>query len=463
MNFVPKMKLFLMALPPCLGKAMSLVPYEWRPVFGKIYRKRIAEMETFSKMSDDQKQSFFFEKIRWIVEYAYNNVPFYEKLYQQVGFKPEHLKSFDDLQHIPVVTKAMLAMCDIERRSTKVSGRYVVNTGGSSGSPLSFYIPSSAIGHEWSHMHRIWGTIGYTQSSLKLGFGGGNMHQKTVSYDALRHQFAVNIYHPNKEISQALRLVLRKRKIEFLHGYPSAIYDFASYCEAEDQELSEMLAKNLKGAFLSSEYPAPHFRDKIESVFKIPTISFYGHTERVVLAWEKDQKFLFSPLQTYGFAEAIKDGFSGVLKLAGTSYYNTASPFIRYDTGDEISVTKSSNSILEEFKIEGGREGDYILDKNNKSISLTGLVFGRHHRIFETARFVQIGQKEPGKAVFFITIQKSILPPEEYQNWFDLSDIQIDFEFRQIDAPILSKRGKALLNVNNSEQFLKESGGSGLR
>jgi len=457
MNYVQKMKLLLMSLPPCVGKAISLVPYKWRPVFGKIYRQRIDEINAFSKLPEYQKKSFIYKKVRWIVDYAYNNVPFYEKLYRKTGFKPIYLKDFDDLKHVPVVTKEMLAACDIEHRSTKISGRYIVNTGGSSGSPLSFYILPSAIGHEWSHIHRIWGAIGYTQRSLKLGFGGGNMHQKTVSYDALRHQFAVNIYHPNKEISQALRRVLRKNKIEFLHGYPSAIYDFASYCETKDQQLSEMLAKNLKGAFLSSEYPAPHFRNKIESVFKIPTLSFYGHTERAVLAWEKKQKFLFFPLQTYGFAEAIKGDSSGVIKLVGTSYYNTASPFIRYDTGDEISVTKSTNGILEEFKIEAGREGDYILDKNNKRISLTGLVFGRHHRIFEIARFVQIGQKEAGKAVFFITIPKSILPAEECQKWFDLSDIQIDFEFKQIDAPILSKIGKLILNLQNSEKFLKES------
>ena len=277
------------------------------------------------------------------------------------------------------------------------------------------------------------------------------MKDQTITYDALRHHFAINIYKPNDEVAQALRKVLAKNVIRYVHGYPSAIYDFACYCESQDPELAEMLAEQLCGGFLGSEYPAPVYRDKIETVFGIQTVSWYGHTERAVLAWEKGKNFVYCPFQTYGFAEAVVDPQTGKTKLVSTSYYNTASPFIRYDTGDEIAPLKSSTGILDEFCIEAGREGDYILDRNMKRLSLTGLVFGRHHRMFDKARFLQISQREPGKAVWYVSILKETLPVEEYFKWFDLSNIEMDFEFRQIDSPILTKSGKTILNVSKIE------------
>ena len=84
-------------------------------------------------------------------------------------------------------------------------------------------------------------------------------------------------------------------------------------------------------------------------------------------------------MQTYGFTESIASSTSE--QLVGTNYYNFASPFIRYNTEDGIQVEKQTEGILESFKIVDGRVGEYVLDQNNKKISLTGLIYGRHHRL----------------------------------------------------------------------------------
>lgn len=66
------------------------------------------------------------------------------------------MRGFEDLHRIPVVNKAVLQQYGIEERSSRVKGRALVNTGGSSGQPLGFYIQGSAVAHEWAHMHRAW-------------------------------------------------------------------------------------------------------------------------------------------------------------------------------------------------------------------------------------------------------------------------------------------------------------------
>ncbi|MFH1118139.1 MAG: hypothetical protein V1792_29810 [Pseudomonadota bacterium] len=448
MSTVSRLTSIVTSLPPPVGKLLTLIPYGFRPVLGGVYRRRQAEIAALTTATSSEKEDFVLERMRTIVSHAWDNVPFYRHLYEAAGFRPERITCFDALGEIPLVTKEMLSACDLEERSSAVPGRYVANTGGSSGTPLSFYILPSSMGHEWAHMHHIWRKLGHSLSDVKLTFIGRNVGDRIVPYDALRHQFAVNIYRPNEEIAQALRSVMQRITSAYLLGYPSALYEFASYCESEDPELTRLLASRLRGGFLGSEYPAPAYRDKIESVFKIPTVSWYGHTERCVLAWEKEDKDVYFPFHSYGFAEAVRNPTTGRINLVGTSYYNTASPLIRYNTEDEISPLDTACGLLESFRVQGGRKGDYILDKNGKKIALTGLIFGRHHRMFGIARFVQIAQREPGKAVLYVTIADDSLPLKDYPEWFDLSDVEIDFVFRRIDSPILTESGKVILNVS---------------
>jgi len=408
-GLIPRLKSTIEELPPCVGRSLARLPYGWRPGFGKVYRERIAEISMVAEMAVEQKREFALKRVRSIVEYAFARVPFYQDLYQKEGLDPRDIQCFEDIQRIPVVTKTILNAWNLERRSSAAPGRYLVNTGGSSGSTLAMYIMPNSIGHEWAHMHRIWAKLGYRQSDLKFAFGGRDVGSAPLQYDSLRHHFWVNIYRPNAEIAQAMKAVLRKHIVPYVHGYPCAIYDFACYCESEDSELVAMLKQQLRGGMFGSEFPAPIYRDKIESVLGVETVSWYGQTERVVLAWEEREKFAYSPFLSYGFAETGQDGTTGKTKLFATSYYNTASPFIRYDTGDEVSPITQNDGILEEFRVEAGREGDYVIDRNRKKISLTGLVFGRHHEMFDHARFVQVAQDQPGHVTIYVSIDRDRL------------------------------------------------------
>lgn len=45
------------------------------------------------------------ERLKKIVKYAYNNVPFYRKLFDEKGLKPEDIKTLKDIREIPFTTK----------------------------------------------------------------------------------------------------------------------------------------------------------------------------------------------------------------------------------------------------------------------------------------------------------------------------------------------------------------------
>ena len=458
LEIVPKLKGCVEHLPELFGNAFARMPYSWRGPMGRAYANRRKEIGAFDGFDAARKRQYVLERMQSIVSFAYQNVPFYREFYKKHAFSPTDLTDFEGISCIPIVTKAILNEVAIEERSSNRPGRYAANTGGSSGEPLGFYITPALIPNEWAHMHTIWEKLGYRTWMLKLFFGGRNLGERTLAYDALRHQYAVNVYRPAEEVARCLRQLKAVHRIQFLHGYPSAIYDFACFCEASDPALQGILRKSLQGVFLGSEYPALIYRDKIEKVFGVPSVSWYGHTERSILAWERSVPFLYHPFQTYGYTEAVADSATGRCSLVGTSYYNLASPFIRYDTGDEVEASLGDDRLLAEFRIIGGRQGEFVVDRRGKRIPLTGLIFGRHHRAFDIARFIQVFQSVPGKATLLVVLLKpGGIQVSDLAGCFDTQGVDIDFSFQIVSHPVKTLRGKVCLKVEMLP--LAEAGG----
>ena len=442
-----KIKAFLQDIPMPLGSLLARIPYRVRPGMGKAYRRYQKQIRQYERWDLNQRKQFIVDKMRCIVLYAMENVPFYRNLYAHNRFKPNQLRRFDDIARIPIITKEMLRDVPLEERSSCRSGRYIVNTGGSSGATLALYILPSQISNEWAHMHTIWRKLGYREHCLKLGFSGRNLGICPVVYDGLRHQYAVSVYKDLATVTRELLSKAKRHRIAYLHGYPSALYEFAQHCRQYAPELTTLLCTSLRGAFLGSEFPNPLWRSEIEEVFDIPTVSWYGHTERTILAWEKAEPFVYHPFQTYGYCEIPDASDSGGGHLVGTSYLNLASPLIRYDTGDDVEPASQQAGLLESFRIRHGRVGEFVCDAKGNQIPLTALIFGRHHKVFNLARFVQVQQDKPGEMVVWVTPGEGFSEPKDWAFLFDSTGLDMSVTFRITDHPIRTPGGKVVLKV----------------
>jgi len=78
------------------------------------------------------------KKLRAIIKHAYYNVPFYHRLFDSVGVKPDDIKAVEDLSKIPIITKSQIqhAGLDIIARNTDISKCTERTTSGSTGLPL---------------------------------------------------------------------------------------------------------------------------------------------------------------------------------------------------------------------------------------------------------------------------------------------------------------------------------------
>lgn len=443
MSFLNFVKTNLTTLPYFIGKPISLVPYSYRPSIGGIYHQRVSEILNVEQMTNDQKKSYVFDRVKAISTHAYSTVPFYKRFYKEHGVNPNSFTCFDDLIELPIITKSDLQNVSLEERSVYRKGRSIVNTGGSSGHPLEFYIEPNSVGHEWAHMHNIWAKLNFKHSDLKIVFGGRSNVKNFAQYDSARHQINIDLYAGWDNVASVLSKVYSKYKPIYLHGYPSSIFDFIIWLDTNRHPILKTLRENIQGLLLGSEFPSPQQRQLVEELLNCKSVSWYGHTERCVLAYEREEYGTYTPFLSYGYAEVVEGE-----RLVSTSYYNQASPLIRYDTGDLIQPTVI-DGLLASFKISGGRNGEFITDASGNKVFLTGLIFGRHHKLFELVRHIQIRQASQGEVEVLI-VPRDSLSTIEAKSAFDGENVDIQFKFKIIDEPIRTPAGKVPLLVKSN-------------
>lgn len=416
-------------IPYSIGAKLALIPYSFR--LGNDYSsfRKLIKSETINE------EQYIIEHFSKIFEYAKNSFPFYEKLYQEAGVSDLKIKSIKDIEKIPVITKE-----DIRNHLNDFSGGLLLNTGGTSGEPFSFFVDKNAFAREWAHMHYIWSLKNYRYTDLKVTLRGKDLGEVNIKYNPVHNEFIINTYKNASGFKDEIISLFKKRKIKYLHGYPSAVFNFLKELESVISENEKnIIKKNLKACFLGSEFPMPHITDYLHTTWNLDYISWYGHSEMCILAYDANKVNEYKPFFTYGYTEVVDS------RLIGTSFHNYDMPLIRYDTGDIVEPTYQANGLIKHFKISQGRNGDFIIDRNNKKIPLTALIFGRHHEAFNFAQFIQVSQPFPGKVIFYITTDETDI--QKISNSLNLNNLDIDFDIQKIDKPIKSNAGKVKLKI----------------
>ncbi|MBE3568475.1 MAG: phenylacetate--CoA ligase family protein [Thermogemmatispora sp.] len=63
----------------------------------------------WQQMPRAELDAFHFRRLQRLIAFAYERVPYYRRLYQEAGFRPEHIKTWDDFYRlVPVTDKPMI-------------------------------------------------------------------------------------------------------------------------------------------------------------------------------------------------------------------------------------------------------------------------------------------------------------------------------------------------------------------
>lgn len=372
-------------------------------------RKLLEETEFSSREKIEEMVN---ERFLHILREAWEHVPFYRDRYQQYGLEPGDIKDVRDIVKLPVIDKEEVRSHLQEMISDKYNPSQLMylTTSGSTGNPLGFYQPKAMVMIEWAYVMHIWKRAGCMSSSSRLILRGKKLHDNTNGqpyfYDPLRRELSCDVFQLTEKNLEIYCQAIEKFQPEFIHGYMSAIMILAKYVETRG------LKHHFHGILAVSETVYPDQRVYVEKVFETRVFSFYGHSERLVIAGECEKSSCYHVEPLYGYCELLNTQLKTdeVGEIVATGFLNETMPLIRYRTGDTASwnheICSCGRQSLRLNCVQGRWEQDFIVNKDGALISMAALNI--HSNALDRVIRYKLVQYEPG------IVEMLILPRQDY-------------------------------------------------
>lgn len=451
MKYLSKLKQLYLQLPDGVKNIVSLIPPS--VLLGKYYREQCRFLEMSSEWSGKELADYQKTSLFDIVEFAATTVPYYRDLFLKLGLS-SRLHSIEEFQCIPYLTKEIV-LEEKERMlsdAVPLKSRYKVTTGGTSGTPLEFWMSSEAYAKEWAFVHDLNRRFDIEPTDRKIGLRGVPFLRASEGvYSQLNpvyRELQLSPFHLTEEIVNSLKTEISEFKPKYIHGYPSAVSELARL--ATEGAWGRSL--KLKGVLVISESLFPFQEELISDAFGCSVFSFYGQTERLVFAGNAPgiSGYLVDP--RYGYAEDLEG------ELIGTGFLNRAMPMLRYRTGDKVKIDTTINPNLNGIisfprisEIEGRWLQEMVVGKNKTLISVTAL--NMHSDLFKNVLRFQYRQQHAGKLTLVV------VPKSDYRN--DVDPIKINNAFKdkvgtEIDLQIIESDEIPLTNRGKHRFLIQE-------
>jgi phenylacetate-CoA ligase len=319
-----------------------------RAKFGPRFHEWIADLARTQWYTTSALEQLQTERLRRIVRYAYEYVPYYRRTFDDAGIAPDQIQSPDDLTVLPVLEKRDLQQYGEELRSELYRdhpGVELLQSSGTTGRPVRVWIDNDCLQIEkaFTWLHRSW--VGLKVGDLTAGFVGFPLvplRQKRPPFwvfDRSENRMMYSLQHLSRANLPHYVESLCELSPRMVYGYPTAIYLVAQY-------LNETGVDRVRprGVFTASETLMPHQRAEIEAAFGCRVMDWYGASEMIANIVQCEAGS-YHVKQEYGVVEILRPdgtradhGEQGT--LVGTGLNNLAMPLLRYRVGD-VAIPRS--------------------------------------------------------------------------------------------------------------------------
>jgi phenylacetate-CoA ligase len=381
-----------------------------------VYWETLELLQQSQYWDQDRLLEYQLNQLRRMLDHCAANVPYYRKLFHQIGFDPSRLKDASDIACIPTLDRQTVTsnVNDLLAENIPPSKRFYYTTGGTMGKPLGLYGLREAGWREGAFMETQWTRIGFKRNRLRAMLKGAVVKNGShFRYDPREHAVLFSNFHMTSEVVAGYASVMKKEKIPYLHTYPSAALDFANILKD-----AGIAPPRFEAILLGSENFYPGQREAIEAFYGCRIFSWYGHSENTVLAGECEKSQNYHVFPEYGFAEVLNDegntvrGEGEAGELVGTTLYNPVMPLIRYRTGDWAVLGPKTCTCGRNYRLLKETRGrwlqEMLIGKLDNRISMTAL--NMHSSIFDNVSQFQFYQRQRGK------VELRLVPKPSYSS-----------------------------------------------
>jgi len=302
------------------------------------------ELNRTQWLSRDELLNLQRSKLYRLLEYAYEQVPYYHWLFDRVGFRPpDVLSDLASMQRVPVLSKSIIRenlddLCTIETRRRKQMS--YLTTGGSTGHPLVFMQDSDFRDYVTADIHRHLGWAGWQLGQVHAYIWGTSFEAEKIQtirsrlMDWALNRFVTDAYILSEESMSAFVSQIRHRRPRILFGYPSSLCRFAEF--VRERGFDDI---RFDATFCSAEVLYPAQRQLIEEVLGGKVFNRYGTRELGGIGCECEAHTGLHVSVENVYVEIADDdgqpiGPAEPGNIIVTNLNNYGMPFIRYSLAD---------------------------------------------------------------------------------------------------------------------------------
>lgn len=423
---------------------------------GKYVYRHLEFLNRSQWWSKEELVNFQNQKLRELVHHVYYNVPFYNRIFNELGIKPFDIKTQADLTFLPILSKDMIksAVKNGELRAENIPPKELVynSSSGSTGEPLQFYESRLSESLKKASAIRGWYWMGY-----RLGdkFVKVSQIPRKGVLKKVQDSFARSLYlHISQLNDQSFQMILNAIlgfKAKYLRIYPDPLGLLVSYMKRNNIKINSIKAINTTGSILT-----PEVREAAEEVFKCKIFDGFS-CEGGAVAFECSTHNCYHSAMEYAITEVLdKDGNNTKNgRLVTTDLWNYTTPFIRYDTQDIVELEgKSCTCGRELLSIKRilGRESDILVTPSGQYLIVNNFT-GHFQWIKEVEQF-QIHQIRLDSFDIYLKVNSGYNAKTESTITDLLNGIikdKIEINFKVVDDIPSTKAGKRRFLIRNND------------
>jgi phenylacetate-CoA ligase len=338
------------------------------------YLKVCRYLQSRERISRNERRAEQWVKLQAIIRHASIYCPYYKRKFKEVGFHPGDLKSWEDFERLPILTKDDIRenkkdlLPDYEN-PTNLTPR---KTSGSTGVSLDFYVKESEMQYkrgvvlyrdqwtawrpgDWKAM--VWGNPEYLN------------HWKTRTRNALLDRmFSLDTLKMKEGMMVKFAQQILKKKPTLLFGHAHSLYLFADFWK-----ISNYPSYPFKAIISTAMVLHDYERALCEDVFQTRVFNRYGCEEVSLIASEcESHQGLHVNTDSLIVQVEGTEGSGNYGALIITDLVNKVMPFIRYQVGDMASSSNILCSCGRTYPILdkiNGRVADYLVTPEREWVS----------------------------------------------------------------------------------------------
>jgi phenylacetate-CoA ligase len=367
------------------------------------------EFERSQFLAPDEIRALQLRRLRTLLLHAYENCPFYRRRMQQQGFAPSDLQRLEDVRALPPLEKQEIQeqVAAMIARNWPQTDLIRNQTGGSTGTPITFYLSGDRKCSRAAATlrHNRW--AGWDTGDKAAVLWGAPRDQPADDWRSrlrgllLRQPLWLDTANVTEQKLAAFHRALWQVRPRILQAYARSVVLFARYLQANN-----LPAYRPASIVTSAEVLDDDERALLENVFSCPVFNRYGCREVSVIASECDAhaglhvmaEGLYVEIETPNGPAA--PGEMGAILV--TDLLNHAMPLIRYRIGDLGSwadgVCRCGRGLPRLQRV-AGRVTDFLVGDDGRLVSgvyLATYVVAQRPSLGQ----VQILQHKPGEVIY---------------------------------------------------------------